>query len=209
MDDDDIRRHLEEGGEQVWRREAPPALDIDAIVGADAAPARRSRRTVSLRPLVLAGGAMACVIAGLLGGAVLFGGSAPVERTVIAGTESPAPLPARRREVALDPIDRAAPPGAVAQASVFTATDGRTVDLRASGLDVPAKGEFYELWVLGDAGRMVSLGLMRVDASGHAHVRVPLPVSLHRFPVFDISLESGDGDPTHSGHSVLRSAAAA
>ncbi|MBO9531985.1 MAG: anti-sigma factor [Solirubrobacteraceae bacterium] len=210
MDDRDIQRHLESGGEQVWQRTDPPALDLDAIVRDDARqPARRPRRTVRLRPLVLAGGAAGCVAAGLLGGALLFGGTtAPAPRTTTAdGALSP--LPERVRQVSLARFGSSAPPSAAAQASVFTATDGRTVDLRASGLDVPPKGQFYELWVLGDAGRMVSLGLLPVNPAGTVHVRVPLPVSLHRFPIFDISLESGDGNPTHSGHSVLRSAAAA
>lgn len=210
MDDRDLLRHLREGGTDLYERPEPPALDLDAITGAAPAPARAARRGWTLRPLVAVGGALACIAVGVAGGAVLFGSDAgPSPERTIASSPTTAPTSPRSRQVALTRFDDAAPADAAAEVNVFTATDGRTVDLRVKGLPVPKKGEFYELWVLGDAGKMISLGIVRVDATGSAEVRMPLPVSLRRFPIFDISLEPGDGNPTHSGHSVLRSAAAA
>lgn len=214
MDDRDLLRHLKEGGAELYERPEPPKLDLDAITGSDAspspAPARAARRSWTLRPFVALGGAMACIALGVVGGAVLFGGDAGTgpDRVVASGPTTPS-VPTGARQVSLTRFDDAAPADAAAEVNVFTATDGRTVDLRVKGLPAPKKGEFYELWVLGDAGKMISLGIIRVDASGSAEVRMPLPVSLRRFPIFDISLEPGDGNPTHSGHSVLRSAAAA
>lgn len=207
IDDRDILRHLETSGKDLYDRPEPPKLDLDAITGAPRpAPARRGW---TLRPLVAIGGAVACLAVGLLSGAVLFGAqdAAPAPE-VRASTPAPTTTPLGR-QVELARFGDAAPPDAAAEVNVFTATDGKTVDLRVHGMPVPPKGEFYELWVLGDAGKMISLGIVRVDANGSAEVRLPLPVSLRRFPVFDLSLEPGDGDPTHSGQSMLRSAATA
>lgn len=216
IDDQDLLRHLREGGDELYERPEPPKLDLAAITGAAAsgdrattpasAPPRRTDRRWP-GPLVLAGGALACIALGMVSGAALFGGDSPARQVVATTPSTPeSTLPARRRDVSLARFDKAAPLDAAADASVFTATDGRTIELRVRGLKQPRKGEFYELWVLGNDGRMVSLGIVRVDASGSAEVRLPLPVSLRRFPVIDLSLESGDGDPTHSGHSILRSA---
>lgn len=207
IDDRDILRHLETGGDELYDRPTPPELDLDAITGG-AQPAR-TRRTWSLRPLVAVGGALACLAIGLLSGALLFSGdTATPAPDVRASTPAPTTPPVGR-QVELARFGDAAPPNAAAQVNVFTTTDGKTVDLRVQGMPTPRKGEFYELWVLGDEGKMISLGIVRVDASGSADVRLPLPVSLRRFPVFDLSLEPGDGDPTHSGQSMLRSAATA
>lgn len=51
----------------------------------------------------------------------------------------------------------------------------------------------------------VALGSFRVGADGGARVDLPVTVSPRRFPVLDISREPDDGDPGHSGASVLRS----
>ena len=68
-----------------------------------------------------------------------------------------------------------------------------------SDLD-PADG-FLEVWVI-DTGvsRLVSLGPLRADGV------YDLPDSLdpEEFPIVDISAEPIDGDPTHSGNSLLR-----
>jgi hypothetical protein len=43
-----------------------------------------------------------------------------------------------------------------------------------------------------------------VPASGEAEVTVPLPVDVSDFRFVDVSAEEDDGDPGHSGVSVLR-----
>ena len=73
-----------------------------------------------------------------------------------------------------------------------------------SGLAPSDGGAFYELWLLDDADRMVSLGSFRVPASGRAEIDVPLPVPVTDFRYIDVSREPDDGDPAHSGDSVLR-----
>lgn len=66
------------------------------------------------------------------------------------------------------------------------------------------EGEFLELWLLevSDAGVEGLESLGRVNGSGRYDV--PDDVDLDRFSVVDISLELDDGNPDHSGISVVR-----
>ena len=76
---------------------------------------------------------------------------------------------------------------------------------RALELDVAdlTQGDgFYEVWLLGaDGKRLVSLGLLDGTTA-----RFPLPpeVDVSQFPVVDVSLEPADGNPAHSGDSIVR-----
>ena len=80
--------------------------------------------------------------------------------------------------------------------------DGGDLRLRVDVGRVDAGDDgFLELWVI-DSGvtRLVSLGPLRPDGT------YDLPASLdpREYPVVDVSVEPVDGDPTHSGDSVLR-----
>ncbi len=77
-----------------------------------------------------------------------------------------------------------------------------TVELR--GLEPSGDRDFYELWLLGDDGELVSLGSVRVPASGDATLDVELPVDPKDFRYLDLSREPDDGDPGHSTISILR-----
>lgn len=72
------------------------------------------------------------------------------------------------------------------------------------GLNIPDDGSFYELWLLKFEGDeladLVSLG--RIDGDGT--FTVPDGVDIDEFSVVDVSIEEDDGDPSHSGASVLR-----
>ena len=85
-------------------------------------------------------------------------------------------------------------------ASVVGTGSARVLELDVTGL---TRGSgFYEVWLLdADAQRLVSLGLL--DGSTG---RFPLPpqIDVARFPVVDVSLEPADGNPAHSGDSVVR-----
>ena len=105
----------------------------------------------------------------------------------------------------------------VANAGLPVAFDGAgTASLRSNGDDLylelglpslPPVGEndaYYEVWMIdSNTEGMVSLGGV---STGQETVRIDLPDNIdhHRFPVVDISIEPLDGDPTHSGQSVLR-----
>jgi hypothetical protein len=83
-------------------------------------------------------------------------------------------------------------------------SDDGGLRLQVSGLAPSASGDFYELWLLDGPERLLSLGAFRVPASGSAEVTVPLPVEVTDFRFVDVSAERDDGDPGHSGASVLR-----
>ena len=75
------------------------------------------------------------------------------------------------------------------------------IRLETDGLD-PTDG-YLELWLLDpSATKLVSLGPLRADGV----YDVPPGVDPRAFPVVDVSVEPVDGDPTHSGQSVLRGA---
>ena len=76
--------------------------------------------------------------------------------------------------------------------------------MRVSGLRPSRAGQFYELWLIGEGDRLVSLGSFRAPASGTATLTAPVPVDPGRFRTVDVSLEKADGDPGHSAVSVLR-----
>jgi hypothetical protein len=81
--------------------------------------------------------------------------------------------------------------------------DDHTLSVELEGA-APQQGAFYELWLLDlDGGEVRDLrSLGRVDAGGS--FEVPDDVDLDRFDVVDVSLEPDDGNPDHSGDSVLR-----
>ncbi|MGB5756669.1 MAG: anti-sigma factor [Acidimicrobiales bacterium] len=81
--------------------------------------------------------------------------------------------------------------------------NGRTLAVDLDSADPPA-GSFYELWLLDLDGAELrdlrSLGRVGPDGS----YTVPEDVDLDRFSVVDVSIEPDDGNPDHSGDSVLR-----
>ncbi len=232
IDERDLIRHLEDGGDQLWDPAPPPALNLAAITGAVAtpaasevpdatspaaaaptSPARREPSTSQQRrrwwPRItavpafgLAAGGLACVALGLGIGAAVFGGGEPAP--TVASTSAPTPTPVR--QVSLQRLGNA-PESAEGLARVFATSTGDTLDVKVAGMPPLAPGSFYELWALGTKGRMVSLGNITVDANGRGATSVRMPVALSQFPILDISVEPADGNPTHSGSSMLRSPA--
>ena len=61
--------------------------------------------------------------------------------------------------------------------------------------------EPVELWLIKpDLSDMVSLGLVQADGT----FAVPDGFDVSEYSVVDLSIEPNDGDPTHSGRSILR-----
>ena len=177
----DVAARVQALGREEWDLAEPPALRV-------AVPARERRRRrapLMIRPAVAAAAAIALVVLGAAGGALLTRGGAG------AGGG---------REVALAPVGDG-PRGAHADARLARAS----MHLTVSGLPRVGGGGFYEVWMLRDPAHLVALGSFRVGPGGRARVDLPVTASARRFPVLDISREPADGDPAHSGHSVLRS----
>jgi hypothetical protein len=79
--------------------------------------------------------------------------------------------------------------------------DGLRLEVAVADADLPPADGFHEVWLLDpEAAGMVSLGPLRTDE----RYQLPPNVDYHDFPVVDISAEPTDGDPTHSGASLLR-----
>ena len=75
--------------------------------------------------------------------------------------------------------------------------------LRLTVQDLPDTGGYHEVWLIDlETGQMVSLGV--VPGDGPASFAVPPGLDLSRYDVVDISDEPLNGDPTHSGVSLLR-----
>ena len=61
---------------------------------------------------------------------------------------------------------------------------------------------FREVWLIDrDVKRLVSLGVLTGTEGTFA---IPAGLDLSEYPIVDISLESFDGDPAHSGDSIIR-----
>jgi hypothetical protein len=169
--------HLRALPAAAWTPGPPPPL-------AHPAPPARPRHAVR-RGLAIAAAACALLGAGvgigLLAGGGGDGGAGP--------------------EVALRPLG-AQDPAAGGVARVVGGPDGR-LRLDVHGLHPLGARGFYELWLIRGT-RLVALASFRVGASGRASVEAPLGVDPHAYGVIDISAEPADGNPGHSGDSVLR-----
>ncbi|HEY7456916.1 MAG TPA: anti-sigma factor [Solirubrobacterales bacterium] len=170
---------------EVWEAPAPPPLALPE-------ERRRAHRwrlpVLTLRPAAAAGLAALLLALGVAVGLLIEGAG---------GGAGPAPA----ATLAMSRIDDG-PPGAHGNVRLAAGESRATVDV--AGLDPSGAGRFYELWLLDEDGRMVALGSFRVGADGKAEVELPLPVAPQRYRYFDLSLQEDNGDPTHSGISVLR-----
>lgn len=192
---DDVARRLGELPREAWERPSPPAApwskaEADASAPPVAAPAARPRRRLVLRPVMAVAASVALLAAGLLAGLALQQGDGDAETT------------ANSRQVSLSPVGRPNE-GASGRARLARLAGGQA-SLEISGLRPSGRDEFYELWLLGQGQRLISLGSFRVPDSGRANVDLPLPVDPARFRFLDVSREPADGDPAHSTISVLR-----
>lgn len=186
----------------VWEAPEPPPLAMPEDAAAPSPsdpdpdvstrPARRRRLRLPVftpRALSTAGLAVVMLVIGIAGGLLIAGGD---------DSETRAP---GASDLMLSRIDDG-PSGA--SGSVLVAADERQARLQVSGLEPNGSGRFYELWLLDEDGRMIALGAFQVGADGRADVELPMPVPPSRYRYFDISLQEDNGDPAHSGISVLR-----
>lgn len=162
-----------------------PVAVPDAVPGAvpDTGPGA-PRRGRGRRAGLLAAAAAGLVVGGTVGALVVTGVVRSDAETVVA-------------EASLEAL-----PGwtAVGEATVEEAADGRrTLVLRLEGDE--AEG-FREVWLLDrDVTGLVSLGVLDGEEGRFA---IPPGLDLAEFPVVDVSAEAFDGDPAHSGDSILR-----
>ncbi|MCS5495639.1 anti-sigma factor [Cnuibacter physcomitrellae] len=92
-------------------------------------------------------------------------------------------------------------PGAHGTATVEQLADGShevVVDVDAQATDAPLR----EVWLMrGDGSGLISIGFM--DGT-EGRFSVPAGITLADYPLVDISAEPDNGDPGHSGDSIVR-----
>ena len=186
--------------DEAWSPPEPPALDR-AVFERKTSPGRdaRERRSGFRLRGIAAGFGWPRLLAGGLAAAALFVGGALVGTTL----DGQGPGPATTERLALSGIGPEAPAGAEGEVSLVSSGSDR-LRLSVSGLEETGEREFYELWLLGDEGELVSLGSFRVDPGGSNEIEVPVPVDPNRYRYYDVSIEPANGSPEHSGRSVLR-----
>ena len=184
----DLERRLEGLPREAWDRPVPPPPPWP---GEAVAPRHAARGRLVLRPVAVAVASIALVGAGVGAGLLLAGG----DDATAPGGEAV--------QVELEPLGES-PPGAAGTVELEPRAGG-TATVTLEGLRPSEGGYFYELWLLGADGELVSLGSVRVPESGRATLEnVQIPVDPRRFRSLDVSLEPDDGDPGHSAESVLR-----
>ncbi len=146
----------------------------------------RFARRISVRPWAAVAAAVVAIAVGIGVGALV---------------QAREDTPAAGAQIALAPLGPAAPTAAGTATMVDHDTGMR---LAVRGLAPSHADQFYEVWLLDGPTRVMSLGSFRVPASGDASVTVPLPVNVADFRYLDVSIETEDGNPGHSGDSVLR-----
>jgi hypothetical protein len=99
---------------------------------------------------------------------------------------------------ALDPLEDADASGSARVVEREDGTRVLEVELEAPDLD----DAYYEVWLLKpDVSGLVPVGTTQ---AGTSQFEIPAGLDLDQFPVVDISVEPLDGDPNHSGDSVVR-----
>lgn len=171
----------------------PARVPSVATVGSAPAPvvelaARRERRA-GIRRIVTAVVASAAAAVVITGAVLGWGAGAPRDAGQVLASASLDALPAW--------------PSASGDASIAQLADGQRV-LRVT-LDAAVSGDVVrEVWLLTpEVDGLISLGYL---SGSSGEFIVPDSVDLARFSVVDISAEPLDGDPTHSGDSIVRGA---
>ena len=192
-------------------RAREPEAKAKATAKAEAAePERRSRLPLLLALLAVAAIALVVVLASSGGddsqpkSAGSNGSAAKPSKPAQANAKAkgkpsksaPKPPTAAAQEVALAPLGAAA--GATGSAAL--ADGGKRLRLDVSGLPDP-QGGAYQVWLYDSVIDAVSLVKVS-DTKLTLDLKLPANASHYRY--VDISREPADGNPNHSGESVLR-----
>lgn len=217
-----VASRLEALPDEAWDQPDPPPLVMPAGIEADTAKeapaepagektAQADRSESSSRFRLWRPGGFTwprLATAGAVGLALLVVGFFAGTLSEDGGSGSGLDGPTQTQTLAMDSLGEA-PAGASGQVSLARSTEdpGSTDDpvtLTVKGLKPSPDSEFYELWLLGKEGELVSLGSFRVGEEGQSQIEVPLPVNPGKYEYFDVSIQPENGSPDHSGRSVLR-----
>ncbi len=141
-----------------------------------------SRRRPIRRPVLVAIAGLAAAVVGI---GVVWGVTRPAPPEVVAAAQL-APLPGWAD---------------TGNAVVEEAPDGsRTLAVTVGG--TVESTEYREVWLItSDLGELISLGVLEGDAGSFV---IPDGVDIVDYDLVDVSAEPLDGDPAHSGNSIVR-----
>ncbi len=202
--------------ERVWRSMAGElGLDAGLPTAAPTALSATSPRPAVRSRLLLAAAAIVLLVAGVLIGVFTRGSgsqatSAPptTSVTTVTATVSVTPPTSGPGPVSAVATLKIVPggPGTGSEhgsAHLTTAISGPQLTVQASGL--PAIAGNYEVWLFGPTGHMVDMGALSPDGpSSTGTFAVPHGIDPAEYATIDISVQQPDGNPAHSGKSVLR-----
>ncbi len=179
----EIRADRSPSSEPGSTKDAPAAVQDEAAPLAEVVELQSWRKRASL--LAVAAGVMGMAV-GVIG-------------TTALTSDAPETAPVAQTE--LEPLPDWDGAGS---ASLAETDDGGyviTVEVAASPKDSQEQG-YQEVWLIDeDVEGMVSLGVLEGPSGSFA---VPDGVAVEDFPIVDVSLEPVDGQPTHSGNSIVR-----
>jgi anti-sigma-K factor RskA len=179
-DPERVREALGAMSEEAWR----PQLGSGAVGQRDSgAENAQGQRGLTLIVLLVIAIVAAAVIASSDGGS---------KSTSSQKAPAPPAAPAKGG-VSVQPLSASSPAKGSAR------LDGRSLTLAVSGLPRPAGS--YEVWLYNDEIDAVPVTSFR---AGNATVKTTLPKSWAGYRYLDISLEPADGNPNHSGQSLMR-----
>jgi anti-sigma-K factor RskA len=150
---------------------------------------RRRRPLLRRRVWGIAGAALASLIVALVIGV-----------TLISGEDAP-----RGRSYHAQLAAAAFAPGARGEAKLYARPSGTAVHLRVDGLRPPAGKVYnYELWCVRTSdGWKISAGTFRVDADGHADVRLTTAAKPTEYDVLSVQARPAGVAPDVAGQRVL------
>ena len=168
----------------LWDRiaaEAGVAAGDEAGAAVPLEHARVRRAARARRPWLLVAAAAAVVVIAAVAGTVL----------ATSGSDDPSLV----ASTSLEPL------GAAGTGTAELVDDDGDLRLQLETADLDPGDGFLEVWVIDtEVSKLVSLGPLRPDGV----YDLPAGLEPEQFPIVDVSLEPIDGDPTHSGDSLLR-----
>jgi len=162
---------------ELWARIATEAFPPSAEPTAPVVALAARRRRPNVRWLI---GAAAALVVVITAAAVLTRSADDV--TVLSSTE-------------LEPL------GDAGEGSAEIVDRNGSLQLRLATTGIEPTDGFTEVWLINpDVTELISLGPIRTDGV----YDLPTGLDPAAFPIVDVSSEQFDGDPQHSGDSVLR-----
>ncbi len=167
---------------------------VDTTPAAAVIPLDRVRRTSSRWSRLAVATTVAAGVAALVGGLAGAG--------VMRWWDSRSPAPAPVATVVARTDLASLPDTPVTTGTARVVTIGGTRELQVDVSALPTVQGFREVWLIDPSiTKMIPIGVLD---STRATFALPPGLTLTDYPIVDVSVEPMDGNPAHSGKSVLR-----